>query len=307
MLNRWREAADDNGYILAAPQWETGNAGYTFSDREHLSVLDTLRDLRRRYRVDSDRVFLFGLRDGGVMAFDVGMSHPDLFAGVSTMGAVPDKFGEVYWRNAQNLPYYVVNGDRVGPLLDKTHKHFEHWVDRHFASLWVQYKGRGAEWFGGEVPLIFEWMRIKRRAFPLTQLGKDGGGTQFGTEFNSMRPTDNSFYWLTTDDVMPACCKTAQSSWAAVNPARLQALIYPESNDIRVKAYGVKQVSVWLGRNLRGESMIDFTKPVSFRVNDTQVLKKVQVKPSLAVMLEDLYRRGDRQRVYMAKLDWPTR
>jgi hypothetical protein len=63
-------------------------------------------------------------------------------------------------------------------------------------------------------------------------------------------------------------------------------------------------VSVWLGRNLRGDSMIDFAKPVSMRVNDAIVLNKKMVKPSLAVMLEDLYQRGDRQRVYLAKLDW---
>ena len=52
-------------------------------------------------------------------------------------------------------------------------------------------------------------------------------------------------------------------------------------------------------------SMIDFTKPLSFRVNTQQVLNKVMVKPSLKVMLEDLYMRADRQRVYMVKLDWP--
>ena len=86
----------------------------------------------------------------------------------------------------------------------------------------------------------------------------------------------------------------------------MQATIYPDSNDIRVKAYGVKLVSVWLGRNLKGDGMIDFSKKVSFRVNDKQVLKEETVRPSLSVLLEDLYRRGDRQRVYLARLDWPA-
>jgi pimeloyl-ACP methyl ester carboxylesterase len=313
MLERWQDAAADNGFLLAAPEWERKGSGYTYGDAEHQTVLDTIRDVRRHYRVDSDRVFLFGLRDGGLMALDVGMSHPDLFAGVSTMGAGPDKYSEVYWHNAQYLPFYVVNGDRVGPMLDKAHKLFESWVNKDFPALWVQYKGRGAEWFAGEVPMIFDWMRVKRRAFPLHQLAKTGNGdSRFGTDFFTLRTTDNAFYWLTTDYVMEQYCKTVNGPWTSANPASLQATIYPDSNDIRVTAIGVKQVSVWLGRNLKGEGMIDFSKPVSFRVSlgrttqAIQVLNKKMVSPSLSVLLEDLYRRGDRQRVYMARLDWPA-
>src|SRR2546430_14318969 len=33
-----------------------------------------------------------------------------------------------------------------------------------YTTLFRSYKGRGAEWFPGEVPMIFEWMRVKRRA-----------------------------------------------------------------------------------------------------------------------------------------------
>ena len=74
------------------------------------------------------------------MALDVGMSHPDLFAGVSTMGAGPEKFSELYWHNAQYLPFYIVNGERVGKILDTTHLQFERWIGQRFPTLWVQYK-----------------------------------------------------------------------------------------------------------------------------------------------------------------------
>ena len=117
-----------------------------------------------------------------------------------------------------------------------------------------------------------------------------------------MRPTENAFYWLTTDELSPLCMNSATNFRIGMSPAQLQARIYPETNDIRVKAAGVKQVSVWLGRNLRGESMIDFTKPVSFRVGNKVWLNKEMVKPNLTVLLEDLYQRGDRQRIYLAKL-----
>src|SRR5262249_27178406 len=93
MLKRCSQAAADNGYVLAAPAWEQGGlrGGYTFSEREHAAVLDTLRDLRRRFQIDSDRVFLLGYGQGARAAFDVGLSHPDLFAGVlpNATGATP--------------------------------------------------------------------------------------------------------------------------------------------------------------------------------------------------------------------------
>src|SRR5204863_684995 len=117
MLPRWSAQAAEHGYILVAPEWRTGpqlGGGYGYSEQEHAAVTETLRDLRRRFNVDSDRVFLFGLGQGGLMAFDVGLTHPDLFAGVIPMGASPQYFAERCWRNGQYLPFYVVTGGRVG-------------------------------------------------------------------------------------------------------------------------------------------------------------------------------------------------
>ena len=94
MLKRWRDAAADNGYILVAPEWNAGGGTYGYTEAEHATVLDALRDLRRHFAVDSDRVFLFGLGWGGAMAFDVGLSHPDLFAGVLPMSAGPRIFSD---------------------------------------------------------------------------------------------------------------------------------------------------------------------------------------------------------------------
>src|SRR5207302_1892575 len=74
--------------------------------------VQSLWDLKRRYKVDSDRVFLFGCGQGGLMAYDVGLSHPDLFAGVIPMSAGPEFFSRAYFRNGQALPFYVINGDR---------------------------------------------------------------------------------------------------------------------------------------------------------------------------------------------------
>src|SRR5262249_16884471 len=90
MLDRFSELAAARGYILAAPEWaNNADASYGYTGQEHLAVLDVVAELRRHFQVDSDRIFLAGHGNGGGgdMAFDVALSHPDLFAGVVPMGA----------------------------------------------------------------------------------------------------------------------------------------------------------------------------------------------------------------------------
>ncbi len=298
-LRRWSELAAQHGYILAAPEWGRGpQAVYGFSAEDHGAVLDVLRDLRRRFQVDSDRVFLAGYGQGGSMAFDVGLSHPDLFAGVTAMASGPQLFSDRYWRNAQYLPFYVVNGDYAGDSNRAVREQFQKWVPRNYPSLWVQYKGRGQEWFGGELPYVFDWMNRKRRAAPLTKLGREGFGTTLGDEFQMLRATDNRFYWLTTDAISRAHLNPEPPNWSARVMAATVTALVAENNHVIVKQFGIRQATVWLGRGMT----INFDKPVTVTVNLKQVFSQ-KVTPSMATMLEDLYERGDRQRLFVARVD----
>jgi pimeloyl-ACP methyl ester carboxylesterase len=303
-LDRWAKAAAEHGYILAAPKWDNGLAGpYLYSEEEHECVLETLRDLRRCFQIDSDRVFLFGLGEGGKMAFDVGLAHPDLFAGVMPMSAGPDMFPKRYWRNAQYLPFYVVSGTRAGDSNTALREQFEHWIVRSYPTLWIEYKGRGLEWLAGEVPNMFDWMRHQKRVFPLRQVGTDGFGNAFGNEFCTMRQSDDRFYWLATSGISPRNTATATRWSNLIQPAALTGRIDPDTNEIVVKTQGVNQVSIWLGRNPKGQFMIDFSKPVSVRVGLRNYINKRRIEPSLAVMLEELYKRGDRKHLFVARID----
>ncbi len=303
-IDKWKEQAAENGYILAAPEWDkAGIGGYTYGDNdEHQTVLETLRDLRRRFQVDSDRIFVFGQGQGANMAHDVGLSHPDLFAGVSSMGVDPTYHAMAYWRSGQYLPFYVVTGTNSGKSEEHVHDLFDHWVGRHYPMLWVAYKGRGADWFGGELPNIFDWMRAKKRAFPLHQLGTDGLGEPFGNEFYAVRPSDNRFYWLTSDNIDINRCILKLSQWRKLEAARVTATIDSTKNEVKVSSQGLKQITVWLGRNARGENMIDFDRDVVVRVNMLAPVKK-KLTPSATVLLEDLYDRGDRQRLFLGKIE----
>jgi pimeloyl-ACP methyl ester carboxylesterase len=304
MLDRWSAAAGDQGYILVAPEWQNGIGGeYGYAPEEHRTVTETLRDLRRCFQVDSDRVFLFGLGEGGKMAFDVGLAHPQLFAGVLPMCAGPNYYPFRYWRNAQYLPFYCVSGTRAADSNTLLTEQFKNWTIRGYPTLWIDYKGRGVDWLSGEVPNMFDWMRHQRRVFPLRQLGSDGGGGSFGNEFCTMRPEDDRFYWLGTSDISPRNI-VQPGNWKNLTPpATLTGRIDSQANEIYLRTSGLNQVSIWLGRNPKGQYMIDFDKPVTVHVGLGVAMNKQRIQPSLAVLLEDLYQRGDRKHLFVARID----
>jgi dienelactone hydrolase len=303
MMNRWADTARAEGFILAAPSWsQGGNGGYAFTSTEQDTVVETLRDLRRRFNVDSDRVFLFGFGEGGTMAFDVGLSHPDLFAGVLPMCGNPDaQYCRSYWPNAQYLPFYVVSGEAMGTAAKACKELFEKWVPKGFVGIHVQYKGRGQEWFSGEVQSMFEWMIHKRRSIPATQLGQFGA-VGLGCEFHSHRATDTHFYWLTADSVHQRHFLTGNPVVdRQIFPARLSATLNPAANSVLINVAGYEKVTVWLPR----EAKLDLEKPITIRINTPSgtSMQRRTVSPSLTTLLDDFCQRLDHQRLYVAKLE----
>jgi pimeloyl-ACP methyl ester carboxylesterase len=311
MVKRWGEEAARYGYILACPEWNPGGGEYGYTPEEHAMVIDTLSDLRRHLNVDTDRVFLTGHGEGGNMAWDVGLSHPDLFAGVIPMCGQPRFHAFDYWTNALDLPFYVVWGEYMGgPTADKKgsgnvvifNLFKDHWLPGGFPVLGVMYKGRGLEWFGGEVTDIFEWMAPKRRHNPMKVgfkevVDKNGNVEDVARAQRLMRTTDNRFYWVTVDGVGPGRLRAPGAPLGNAKAATVAAKV-AGGNQIGVFTDGVKSVSLWLGRGT-----VDFDKPITVRLNYNLRLNGVTVKPSLAVLLEDFHERGDRQRLYLARID----
>lgn len=296
-LDRWTRAKD-HGYFLVAPEWpRLPGQAYDYTADEHLAVLDVLRDLRRHYQIDSDRVFLTGFGDGGSMAFDVGLSHPDLFAGVLPIAGRPRQFVKTYWPNAQALPFYVVNGGAMGESAKDATKMFDRWIPRGYPALHVIYKGRGREWFSAEVPAMLQWMDRKVRARGIPQIGRGSG--VMTESLVTLRPTDDHFYWLTADAIDPQ--HLSDGTWdVRITPAELAGKL-GDVNQVSVTARHVQQLGVWFTFDMRDR--IDFEKPVTIRLNGGVIWNNRKVKADVNVLLEDFYARGDRQRLYLAKVE----
>jgi len=294
MMTRLRPYAERHGYILAVPKWTPALGGvYGYTVEEQTAVTGTLKHVKRLVQVDSDRVFMIGSGEGARCAFDIGVSTPDLFAGVVPIGPPPSWTGLMleYWRNTQILPYYVVMGNMSGPEWQSMRRVLEQWMPKGYPALTVLYKGRGMEWFGAELPNIFDWLNRKKRAEPWRELGA------VGHEYRSARESDNRFYWLSTNELDEKLVKRAPLS-----PARLNAKIL-EGNQIHVTTFGVKQVTVWISRQ-----MVDFERPITVTLNGKYKWTNggKAVKPDISTMLEDFYDRNDRQRLFFYKVEFPN-
>ena len=293
-LKRWSDLAAQYGFLLVAPSWRKRQDGtWGYSEREHAAVLDCLRDLRRRFAVDSDRVFLFGCEEGGKGVYDVGLAHPDQFAGVVPMSATPAFYPFRYWSNAMYLPFYVVNGERSGKSSLENKTIFKDWVRKNFASMYVEYKGRTLEWFEGEPRFIMDWMSRKQRPNPKVQAGITD------VEFKTMRPGDNRFYWLGTTQVLPQCLNDPDNWNKQTQPATLRGEIF-KGNHILIRTHGVADVIVWLGPGTLAYDEKGGETKVTLDVNQGVAIRKVQ--PSAAELLEHVFQTGDRQRLYWIRI-----
>ncbi len=288
--------ATRHGYIVIAPAWQrVGQTRYEYSGREHAAILNSLRDASRRFSIDTDRVFLSGHGIGGDAAWDVGLAHPDLWAGVMPIVAVADygpnepKYISQYWENARYVPLYFVVGELDGDKMSQNGRDFDRYLTRPFYDvLIVEYIGRGQEHFYDEIHRLFTWMELHQRSF-------------IQSEFScvSMRPFD-SFFWCLEVDGFPERSIVLPLAWPApsgTRPATTEYRKYVE-NRLGIKT-GAVQATLWLSPD-----WIDLNRPVEITMNGRT--RNFQVAPSVEVLLEDARTRADRLHPFWTRLELET-
>ena len=129
-IDEWAAEAARHGYILIAPEYnEPGQPhDYRYTTSEHAAVELALRDARKRYSIDSDRVFAAGQLIGGNMAWDYALAHPDLFAGVIVFSGLPAKYVFKYAPAPRAAPNALCHR-RAGPRGQRGHLHQQYQAD----------------------------------------------------------------------------------------------------------------------------------------------------------------------------------
>jgi len=253
--------ATRRGYIVIAPEWrEEHQKQYDYSAREHTAVLNSLRDACRRFSIDTDRVYLSGYSMGGDAAWDIGLAHPDLWAGVIPISALADRYCTFYWENAKYLPFYVVLGELDGRKLTDNARDLDRYLKRGYDATVIEYQGRGHDDFHEEILRIFDWMgRFRRNFFP--------------REFtcSTMRDWDNFFWWVELEG-MPPKSEVDPAQWpppAGMRPVQVKGII--TNNNLNITT-GTAQVSVWIS-----PQMVDFKQRVSISVNGQRINAKESI------------------------------
>lgn len=302
MVSLLAPEADRNGYIIIAPDWVSefeNNFAYDFKGDKHYMARAVLRDALRLFRIDNDRVFLFGYGEGANFAMDLGASHPDQFAGVVAMGPNPKHFNMFmhYWRNCQKLPVYACIGSIAGDAFQNLRKLFENWMDKGYPAIGVVYRGRGMEWFAPEVPVMFDWMEPKKRVLGTAVLRLN----EPVEPWISMRNADDRFYWVGSDKLDRQSTLDQKGS-KSFTPAEINADIR-QGNQIVLRTRGTNNIVLWFDRN-----MIDWSKPISVSINGTTPAgyKAKVLQPDVELMLEQLYQHGDRSLLFLNRLEFPT-
>jgi pimeloyl-ACP methyl ester carboxylesterase len=320
-LDWWSAEAARRGYIVVAPEYNLVGElkDYRYSPSEHAAVVLALRDARRRYAIDSNRVFLGGQLLGGQMAWDVGLTHPDLFAGVAVVSGQPAKYVLKSLNQAELVPCYFVMGDLAPAAVDVIYSSIiKPLIVKAYDVTYVEYYRRGLEDLPEEAPAIFDWMDHRRR---------DPYPRSF--DIATARTCDDRYYGVVVREFSEGRTMTPEvvdNFGKNLNPATISMKTNRPTNRIEVTVNGIQSLDIWLS-----PEVLDFHKPMKVRVNRRSFVVDLHKRPDVRVgarpgkrarpadrkpasteekpplvdlepLLEDLRVRGDRQQVYWMKI-----
>ncbi len=192
------------GYIAAAP-FARGTAGYQGIAEE--DVYEMITDLRSRFRIDNDRIYLTGLSMGGGGTLWLGLTRPDLWAAIAPVCPAPPEGILELAGNAGNLPVHLFIGDK--DFLYETATLWKGELEKRALSLdYVEYPGVGHnswEWAYKD-GFIFDWFsQFKRDPYPEK------------VSYTTRWFRYNSAYWVTIDDLVPGEKATVEAAFTSAN------------------------------------------------------------------------------------------
>ncbi len=284
--------AGRHGFIVVAPRWSRpGSRRYEYTANEHQAVLRSVRAAMRRFSIDPDAIFLTGHGAGGTAAWDIAISHPDVWAGFVAISCDPDKTIHHYNDNARHVPGYVIAGDKDNAPLRRYGGILDDYMSYHHDAMVVMYRGRGREFFYEEIGRIFEWMKLpahRRRPIP--------------RELNlaSMRRGDHFFWWLEWDQPLPAAVidPLLWNQTPRLRASPIEASIGVD-DEIRITQGPTDRFTLLLTPKMG----LDLTEPIVVRYKGRRFDSTFD--GDVETMLRDVRGRADRVRPFWHRMNVP--
>jgi pimeloyl-ACP methyl ester carboxylesterase len=177
-------------YIVAAP-FARGTAGYQGIPEQ--DIFDMLADIKSKFSIDEDRMYLTGLSMGGGGTLWVGLTRPDLWAAIAPVCPAPPEETNILAGNALNVPVHLFVGDRDG-LMATANTWDEKFKANNVDVEYIIYPGIAHNsWeYAYKDGFIFEWFsQFRRDLFPSQ------------VRFTTSRFKYNKAYWVKFDNLTP--------------------------------------------------------------------------------------------------------
>jgi pimeloyl-ACP methyl ester carboxylesterase len=177
-------------YIVAAP-FARGTAGYQGIPEQ--DIYDMLADIKSKFSIDEDRMYLTGLSMGGGGTLWIGLTRPDLWAAIAPVCHAPPEDTNPLAGNAFNIPVHLFVGDRDGLMATANE-----WESKFKANQvnveYIIYPGIAHNsWeYAYKDGFIFEWFsQFERDLFPAE------------VKFTTHAFKYNKAYWVKFDNLTP--------------------------------------------------------------------------------------------------------
>lgn len=274
-----QDLAQRRGYIVAAPNYLGTDS--RLDAKTHDRIEDVLVDLRRRFRVDSDRAFLVGHGQGADVVWDAGLARPLTWAGLVPIGGRCSPSVKASWENAAYTQIYAVNGGLDARTFGHNASTLQRMMENRHNIVLCEYINRGREPYSAEKPRIFDWMLLQQRRPLPTKI-----------DAKVFDATDTAWMWY-----RPA----GRSNLVAPNPGeRPPGQRLDASVTLGNKIYLASQP----GTVMLSPRVVDYQKRVRFQYGG-QTLKTRLLEPSMKTMLEDFALRGDRECLFWNEIRVP--
>ncbi len=306
---------DATGMIAVGPSapWNK-NTSYRWCVPEADDYLeDVIRECKRRFNIDADRVFLLGHSMGGFGAYHFAQRAPDRFAAVV---ANSGSWSLGYWAVIRGTPLCIVQGVHdarpgvrwhytdiaYGRLTDKllTAQHIEH--------TYLEQNGNHSIAYGRkQIAQFFASAKDLRRDpyYSHIALATPVGfsrGCRYPVVHNRWLTLDDSVAGDLTYDELDSDDDGTFSSWRLEHRTRklpgaaIDAVLHSD-NTIVATTQNVARFTVWLH-----PKMIDVSRPVTITVNGVPRFRG-RVQPTLLTALESYERRHDWGLIYPMKVE----
>jgi pimeloyl-ACP methyl ester carboxylesterase len=196
----------DVPFIVASP-FARGTMGYRgIAEKD---VYDVLADVKQRFPIDDDRVYLTGLSMGGGGTLWLGLTRPDVWAALAAVCPAPPEGTDDLAGNALGMPVKLFQGD-ADPVVSAAdtrawHKRLE---NAGAAVEYVEYPGvRHNSWERAyRDGAIFDWFaEHKRNRWPAN------------VRFATREYTYRSAYWVAIDAMTPGRLASIDARFRGAN------------------------------------------------------------------------------------------